>query len=144
MMNRMRVRELGWLSVSFRRENINAITDVPGVLVGHTTLIEGEGALEPGLGPVRTGVTVILPHGGNLFEQPVPAAVHTINGFGKVAGFEQVRELGRIESPLALTNTLNVGIVMDALVTHAIRQNPGLGSRLAVLTWWSGKPTMGT
>jgi D-aminopeptidase len=90
-------------------------------------LIEGEGTLRPGRGPVRTGVTVILPHEGNLFTQPVPAAVQTINGFGKTAGFEQVRELGMIESPIALTNTLNVGLVMDALVTHAIRENPEIG-----------------
>ena len=127
MMNRMRLRELGLVVGELAPGKYNAITDVPGVEVGHTTLIEGEGALQPGLGPVRTGVTVILPNGGNLFEQPVLAAVHTINGFGKVAGFEQVRELGLVESPIALTNTLNVGIVMDALVTHAIRQNPGLG-----------------
>ena len=76
----------------------NAITDVPGVLVGHATLIEGDGALIPGSGPVRTGVTVILPHGGNLFRQKVPAAVHTINGFGKPLGFEQVRALGAAAS----------------------------------------------
>ena len=105
----------------------NAITDVPGVLVGHATLIEGDGALVPGSGPVRTGVTVILPHGGNLFRQKVPAAVHTINGFGKPLGFEQVRALGAAESPIALTNTLNVGLVADALVQHAIVQSPEIG-----------------
>jgi D-aminopeptidase len=105
----------------------NAITDVKGVQVGHATLVSGEGPLQPGRGPVRTGVTVILPHGDNLYREKVRAAVHTLNGYGKVAGFEQVRELGLIEAPVALTNTLNVGLVLDALVQHAIRQNPEIG-----------------
>jgi D-aminopeptidase len=105
----------------------NAITDVAGVSVGHTTLISGEGTLRPGQGPIRTGVTIILPHCDNLFQHKVQAAVHTINGFGKVLGFEQVRELGTLESPIALTNTLNVGLVADALVEHAIHHNPGIG-----------------
>jgi D-aminopeptidase len=105
----------------------NAITDVVGVRVGHTTLVSGEGSLRPGEGPVRTGVTVVLPHEGSLFHQKVRAAVHTINGFGKVVGFEQVRELGVIEAPVALTNALNVGLVADALVQEAIRLNPDIG-----------------
>jgi D-aminopeptidase len=105
----------------------NAITDVPGVRVGHTTLIEGEGPLRRGYGPVRTGVTVILPHSENLFLEKVPAAVCTLNGFGKPAGFEQTRELGVLEAPIALTNTLNVGRVLDALVQHAIEQTPAIG-----------------
>ena len=107
----------------------NAITDVAGVRVGHTTLVVGDGPLRPGQGPVRTGVTVILPHGDNLFRQKVPGAVHTINGFGKACGFEEVRELGVIEAPIALTNTLNVGLVADALVQYAIRQSPEIGVR---------------
>ncbi|MFN2190020.1 MAG: P1 family peptidase [Candidatus Promineifilaceae bacterium] len=106
---------------------LNAITDVEGVKVGHFTLIEGEGVWTPGHGPFRTGVTVILPHEGNLYEQKVPAAVHTINGFGKVAGFEQVRELGQLETPIALTGTLNVPRVADALMTLAIEENPHIG-----------------
>jgi len=105
----------------------NAITDVAGVRVGHVTLIEGKGPLRPGQGPVRTGVTVILPHGDNLFRHKVRAAVHTINGFGKVRGFEEVRELGVVETPIALTNTLNVGLVADALVQTMIRHNPDIG-----------------
>jgi D-aminopeptidase len=76
---------------------------------------------------VRTGVTVILPHGDNLFRQKVRAAVHTINGYGKACGFEQVRELGVVEAPIALTNTLNVGLVADALTQYAIRSNPEIG-----------------
>jgi D-aminopeptidase len=96
------------------------------VAVGHFTLIEGEGEWT-GHGPFRTGVTVILPHQGNLYEEKVVTAVHTINGFGKVAGFEQVRELGNIETPIALTSTLNVPRVADALMTIAIEQNPHIG-----------------
>ena len=121
------LRQLGFPIGQMPTGSLNAITDVPGVRVGHATLISGEGHLLPGKGPVRTGVTVILPHGGNLFENKVRAAVHTINGFGKVAGFEQVRTLGRIEAPLALTNTLNVGRVLDALVDYALRKNPEIG-----------------
>jgi D-aminopeptidase len=122
-----RLRELGIVTGELPPGPFNAITDVPGVQVGHTTLIEGDGALRPGWGPVRTGVTVILPHHGNLFQEKVRAAVFTLNGFGKVAGFEQVRELGTLEAPLALTNTLNVGLVLDALVQHALQQNPQIG-----------------
>ncbi|MBN2346909.1 MAG: P1 family peptidase [Candidatus Aminicenantes bacterium] len=94
----------------------NAITDVAGVAVGHLTLER-----EPG---VRTGVTVVLPHGGNLFRQKVPAAIHVGNGFGKLVGSTQVAELGNIESPIALTNTLSVPEAMAALVEHALAQ-PG-------------------
>lgn len=128
-MSRPRLRETGLVVGELPPGPLNGITDVAGVRVGHTTLISGEGRLRPGRGPVRTGVTVILPHGGNLFREKVPAAVHTINGFGKPFGFEQVRELGAIESPIALTNTLNVGRVADALVEHAIRENPEIGIR---------------
>jgi len=105
----------------------NAISDVDGVRVGHTTLIEGDGPLVPGWGPIRTGVTVILPHPGNVYRSKVRAAVHTINGYGKACGFEQVRELGVIESPIALTSTLNVPRVADALIDYAIAQNPDIG-----------------
>jgi D-aminopeptidase len=80
---------------------LNSITDVAGVRVGHYTLVSGDGEWQPGKGPFRTGVTVILPHDRNLYSEKVPAAVHTINGFGKVAGFEQIRELGNIETPIA-------------------------------------------
>jgi D-aminopeptidase len=122
-----RIRELGITIGVMPPGGLNAITDVAGVRVGHATLVRGEGALSPGHGPVRTGVTVILPHGGNLYQEKTPAAVHTINGYGKVAGFEQVRELGAVEAPIALTNTLNVGLVLDAVVQHAIRHNPQTG-----------------
>jgi D-aminopeptidase len=90
----------------------NAITDVSGVKVGHKTLIRGEN--------VRTGVTVILPHEGNLFMEKVPAAVSVGNGFGKAIGFTQVKELGNLETPIALTNTLNVFSVAGALVDYML------------------------
>ncbi len=128
-MARPRVRDLGLAVGELPTGPQNAITDVAGVRVGHTTLIAGEGPLRPGAGPVRTGVTVILPHGDDLFQEKVRAAVHTINGFGKVCGFEEVRELGVIEAPIALTNTLNVGLVADALVQYAVRHSPEIGVR---------------
>ncbi len=126
---RPRIRDLGLSVGQLPTGAHNGITDVSGVCVGHTTLISGDGRLRPGQEPVRTGVTVILPHGDNLFRQKVRAAVHTINGFGKVCGFEEVRELGVIEAPVALTNTLNVGLVADALVQHAMRHSPEMGIR---------------
>lgn len=129
MVDRLRARELGLVIGELQTGEANAITDVAGVAVGHTTLIKGEGVLRSGSGPVRTGVTVILPHRGNLFAEKVRAAVHTINGFGKALGFEEVRELGVIEAPIALTNTLNVGLVADALVQWSVLQNPAIGIR---------------
>ena len=128
-MIRPRIRDLGLQVGNLPTGTRNTITDVDGVRVGHTTLISGEGPLNPGQGPVRTGVTVILPHGDNPFRHKVRAAVHTINGFGKVCGFEQVHELGTIEAPIALTNTLNVYLVADALAQYAIRQSPEIGIR---------------
>lgn len=128
-MGRPRARDVGLVADGLPTGRHNAITDVPGVLVGHATLWEGEGPLRPGAGPVRTGVTVIRPHAGNLFREKVRAAVHTINGFGKACGFEEVRELGVIEAPIALTGTLNVGLVADGLVQCAVRESPEIGIR---------------
>jgi D-aminopeptidase len=91
---------------------------VAGVRVGHVTLNEGHGPHA-----VRTGVTVILPHEGNPYRQKAMAAVHTINGYGKAIGFEQVRELGQIESPIGLTNTASVGLVADALIAWTMKHN---------------------
>ena len=122
-----RIRELNIYRPALPSGDLNAITDVAGVAVGHFTLIEGDGPWQPGRGPFRTGVTVILPHQGNLYAERPPAAVHTINGFGKVFGFEQVRELGQIETAIALTGTLNVPRVADALMTLSIEQNPHIG-----------------
>ncbi|WP_461108118.1 DmpA family aminopeptidase [Spirosoma koreense] len=95
---------------------LNAITDVPGVRVGQTTLRQGEN--------VRTGVTAILQHNGNLFQQKSPAAIYIGNGFGKLAGYSQVEELGTIETPIVLTNTLSVPTAADALIDYTLVQ-PG-------------------
>ncbi|MBK8988332.1 MAG: amino acid racemase [Chloroflexi bacterium] len=121
-----RIRELGIYDGRLPTGPLNAITDVVGVAVGHFTLVEGEGAWT-GHGPFRTGVTVVLPHLGNLYAEKVAAAVHTINGYGKVIGFEQVRELGNLETPIALTGTLNGPRVADALISVMIAQNPHIG-----------------
>ena len=92
----------------------NAITDVPGVKVGHKTIILGE--------DIRTGVTAIVPHEGNLFKKKVPAAIFVGNGFGKLAGYTQVKELGNIETPVILTNTMSVAAALDALITYTLAQ----------------------
>lgn len=126
-MQRPHVRDLGFDHWLLPTGTHNAITDVASVRVGHTTLIAGDGPLRPGQGPVRTGVTVILPHPDNLFQEKVVAVAHTINGFGKACGLEQVRELGLLETPIALTNTLNVWLMADALAQHAVQQNPAIG-----------------
>jgi D-aminopeptidase len=113
---RPRIRDLGVTPGIFPPGRWNAITDVEGVRVGHRTLVRGES--------VRTGVTAILPHGGNLFQEKVPAAVHVGNGFGKAAGFLQIQELGNLETPIVLTNTLAVGTAIEAVVAWTLEQ-PG-------------------
>jgi D-aminopeptidase len=127
MATRPRVRNTGIIIGSLEPGPFNAITDVPNVRVGHVTLISGNGAHEPGKGPVRTGVTTVLPHDGNLFREKVPAGIFVLNGFGKCMGQEQVDELGVIEGPIAMTGTMNVGIVTDGIIEHAIRANPDCG-----------------
>ena len=109
---RQRVRDLGVKVGILPTGQLNAITDVAGVLVGHITLIRGDN--------VRTGVTAILPHNGNLFLEKVPGAVFVGNGFGKLAGSTQVNELGEIETPILLTSTLNVPRVADALLDYML------------------------
>jgi D-aminopeptidase len=113
---RPRAREIGLAPGVFAPGPLNAITDVAGVSVGHATLIVGDS--------VRTGVTVVVPHGGNVFQDKVPGAVFVGNAFGKLAGSTQVEELGTIETPIALTNTLGVGAAMDGLVRWTLDQ-PG-------------------
>ena len=110
--HRIRAREAGVEIGILKPGPNNAITDVRGVLVGHETLIAGDS--------IRTGVTVILPHSGNLFQEKVPAAVYVGNGFGKLMGSTQIEELGELESPIALTNTLNVPRVADALISYML------------------------
>jgi len=113
---RPRARDIGLLVGVLPPGKLDAITDVEGVRVGHATLIRGE--------DVRTGVTAVLPHSGNLFREKVPGAVFVGNGFGKLTGSTQVAELGEIETPILLTNTLNVPRVADALVEWVLAQ-PG-------------------
>lgn len=119
MNDRPRLRELGVTPGILPTGPLNAITDVAGVRVGHVTLIEGA--------DVRTGVTAVLSHGEDPFRLKTAAAVFTANGFGKAVGFEQVRELGEIESPLVLTNTLGVGTAFDAAAAWTLTQE-GNGS----------------
>ena len=113
---RPRIRDLGARPGILPTGRLNAITDVDGVRVGHTTIIRGD--------DIRTGVTAIVPHAGDLFMQKIPAAVYVGNGFGKAAGFLQVRELGAIETPIVLTNTLSVGAAVEAVVRWTLDQ-PG-------------------
>lgn len=127
MAERKRARELGVIIGSLTPGQLNSITDVPGVEVGHLSLCYGEGKLIPGTGPVRTGVTVIKPHPGNLFLHKVPAAVHVINGFGKTIGLVQIVELGVIETPIVLVSTLSVGLAADGLIEYMLCQNPDIG-----------------
>jgi D-aminopeptidase len=109
-------RDIGIAPGVFPAGPLNAITDVEGVRVGHTTIVEGEA--------VRTGVTAIVPHGGNVFQDKVAGAVFVGNAFGKLAGSTQVAELGTIETPIVLTNTLSVGTAVDAVARYTIAQ-PG-------------------
>jgi len=113
---RPRLRDLGATIGTLSTGPLNAITDVDGVRVGHATIIRGEN--------VRTGVTAILPHGGNLFQEKVAGAVYAGNGFGKIAGTTQVEELGEIETPIVLTSTLAVPRVADAVIDFMLAQ-PG-------------------
>ncbi|MFD1146480.1 DmpA family aminopeptidase [Saccharothrix hoggarensis] len=116
----MRARDLG-ISVGVGEPGpFNAITDVPGVKVGHRTLISGDGRLRQGFGPVRTGVTVVVPADGSLGRRPVFAGCHRLNGNGELTGLEWVRESGTLTSPIGLTNTHSVGVVRDALVAAEV------------------------
>jgi D-aminopeptidase len=113
---RKRLRELGLRLGRFPTGPLNALVDVPGVAVGHRTLVEGDS--------VRTGVTAVLPHLDNLYEEKVLGACHVINGYGKATGLTQLDELGTVESPILLTSTLSVGAVLEGGVRHALSQNP--------------------
>jgi D-aminopeptidase len=124
---RPRMRDLGIVVGNLPPGPLNAITDVTGVRVGHMTVIEGAGPLVPGQGPVRTGVTVVLPHEGHPVLEKVPAAVYVINGAGEVTGRSVIEEWGLLESPIALTSTLNVGLVYDAVIEWVARHTGALG-----------------
>ena len=131
MTTRPRARDLGIKIGRIKPGRYNAITDVAGVRVGHTTIVEGSGKLIPGKGPIRTGVTAILPHGGDLFLEKVTGTVHRINGFGEVTNSEQIHEMGFIEGPVMLTNTWNVPRVADGVIDWSIERNKAMG----VDTW---------
>lgn len=109
-----RFRDYNFYPGQMKPGPLNALTDVKGVKVGHCTLIVGDS--------IRTGVTAIIPHPGNIFQNKVPAAIYIGNGFGKLAGYSQVAELGNIETPIILTNTLNVARGIDALITYTLDQ----------------------
>ncbi|HZW03010.1 MAG TPA: P1 family peptidase, partial [Anaerolineaceae bacterium] len=120
--SRCRARALGLSPGILPTGRLNAITDVPGVRVGHFTLIEGAG--------IRTGATAILPHGGNLFQEKVPAGLVVGNGFGKLMGSTQIVELGEIETPILLTNTLAAPRAAEAILDYTLSRpgNEAVGS----------------
>jgi D-aminopeptidase len=136
----MRLRELGLTVGTGRPGQDNAITDVAGVMVGHTTLISGDGPLDPGRGPVRTGVSVIKPVPGYIRETPLQAGVHTLNGNGELTGMAWIAESGLLTTPIALTNTHSVGVVRDALA--AIDSRDGRARTGGRALYWS-MPSVG-
>jgi D-aminopeptidase len=118
MATQRKIRDYGVVIGSMKTGKRNSITDVEGVTVGHTTLDDGD---------MKTGVTAIVPHPGNLFKEKVLGATYVINGFGKTTGTIQIDELGTIETPIILTNTLSVGVCTNALVKYMLEQNPEIG-----------------
>jgi len=136
----MSARDLGIVIGDLPTGPLNAITDVAGVRVGHATLISGDGPLVVGEGPIRTGVTVILPHDGDPGREPLFAASHTLNGNGEMTGLEWVRESGMLTTPIGLTNTHSVGVVRDALIAAdiAAREEVGRWSLPVVAETWDG------
>ncbi|UPG72154.1 P1 family peptidase [Roseomonas gilardii subsp. gilardii] len=121
----MRARDLGLACGSLPPGDRNSLADVPGVTVGHHTLIRGE--------EIRTGVTAILPHADRMFREKLPAAAHVLNGFGKSVGLVQAEELGEIETPILLTNTFGVAACAEALVRHAVAEEPRIGRRTSTV-----------
>jgi D-aminopeptidase len=126
--SRPRARDLGVRIGLLQPGPLNAITDVPGVRVGHSTIVRGDGPLVVGQGPVRTGVTVVAPP-GNGWERPLFAGAHRLNGNGEMTGLEWIRESGLLTSPVAITNTHSVGVVRDALVALELEERRAGGSR---------------
>lgn len=124
---RRRARDLGIVVGSLPPGPLNAITDVKGVRVGQVTLVRGDGKLVPGQGPVRTGVTAILPHGGDLWREKVPAATWVLNGTGEMTGSIWINTQGALEVPILLTNTMNIGKVMDGVVAYMLKKYPDIG-----------------
>ncbi len=130
---RQRARDLGITIGNYTPGPFNAITDVPGVKVGHQTLISGDGALKPGQGPVRTGVTVIIPR-DDVWHKKVAAGSFVLNGTGEMTGLAWLAESGFLEYPIALTNTLNVPRVANGVMSWMIKQYPAIGIEDDTLT----------
>src|SRR5512140_3128721 len=131
---RVRARDLGISLGRFKPGKWNAITDVAGVKVGHSTIVRGPaGPLRVGKGPVRTGVTAILPNPANVFAERVVGGGFILNGAGEVAGMTQLLEWGLIETPIFLTNTLSVGAVADGAVKWMVERYPGIGDEHDVI-----------
>ncbi len=120
----MRARDLGIVIGHGRPGPANAITDVAGVRVGHATIVRGDGPLVVGAGPVRTGVTMIVPHDGDVWTEPLFAGSHRLNGNGELTGLEWIREAGHLTGPIGITNTHSVGVVRDAIIRNAVRILP--------------------
>jgi len=120
----VRARDLGIVIGRGRPGPMNAITDVSGVRVGYSTIVRGDGPLVVGEGPVRTGVTMIVPHDGNVYTEPVYAGSHRLNGNGELTGLEWIREAGLLTGPIGITNTHSVGVVHDGIIRHAVRALP--------------------
>src|SRR5262249_10828497 len=136
----VRARDLG-IPFEGTPGKLNAITDVPGVEVGYTTLISGDGKLEVGKGPVRTGVTAILPRGHASFNDPVYAGFFSLNGNGEMTGTSWVEESGFLEGPIVITNTHSVGVARDAVIAWLVKQGTGnqtLWSLPVVAETWDG------
>jgi D-aminopeptidase len=130
---RLRARELGIVIGRYQPGPLNAITDVAGVKVGHLTLIRGQGALKPGEGPVRTGVTVVIPR-DDVWRKKVPAGAFVLNGTGEMTGLAWVAESGFLEYPIALTSTLNIPRVANGVMSWMIARYPDIGIRDDTLT----------
>jgi D-aminopeptidase len=126
-LRRPRIRDLGVAIGPYPTGPHNAITDVPGVRIGHVTKVHGEGELVSGRGPVRTGVTAVLPASGDVFQKRLFAAGYVLNGAGEMTGLSQIEEWGLCETPILLCNTMAVGRVADATVAWMTRRHPTIG-----------------
>lgn len=128
MLNRRTPRSLGLWMGQMPAGPFNDITDVPGVRVGNVSLFLGSGPLVPGKGPIRTGVTAVFPHLGNLYRHPCRAGIEVINGYGKSIGVPFIQEMGILNCPILLTNTLSVNDVANGVITYLLQQNPEIGN----------------
>lgn len=130
---RVRARDLGVAIGTYPTGQHNAITDVEGVEVGHTTVSWGDASLPPGQGPARTGVTVVWPHRDDIARNPVAAGFFALSGTGEMTARSEIEELGRVNTPLALTNTMSVGIVYDSVCRYLFERDPTLAGDVGVV-----------